>query len=186
LLYRKPHLYSTVPQFSNMPAWDDICNAAFSNAAFSTALPLGIASVGLYLYSKAKDQQEWFAKFKKPSWFISNPVGLSAVDLATLAPIGYAAHQICKTLPSSDRQWALGLYGAGLAVWLAGTQVFPKTKDLRCLALVTGSAAVVHGATAAAFYKLNENAGLMLVPLTAWMAYETVGVIAIMQANPGL
>jgi len=162
-------------------SWDDICNAAFP-----IAVPLGIAGLGWYLYMKTKDQQEWFDKLKKPSWVVSDPTIIATIDLATVAPIGYAAHQICKGVQSTDRQWALGLYGAGLAVWLAGIPCFVKNRDLRCWAGVTGLGAGVFGATAAAFYKLNENAGLMLVPLTAWLGYQTVGLIAIMQANPGL
>lgn len=37
-----------------------------------------------------------FQKIKKPSWCVKDPAIKAAVDLAAIAPIGYAAHLVFK------------------------------------------------------------------------------------------
>jgi len=163
-------------------AWtmDDI-----SSAALPIGIPLGIAGLGWYFYMQNPSQQEWIDKLKKPSWVITNPTIMAAIDLTTVAVAGYGSHQICKHIRTTDRQVALGLYGTGLLIWAASIPCFTQKKDIKAWAGFAGLAAGLFGASAAAFYKLDNNAGLMVAPLAAWLAYQTFGLVGTMQANPG-
>jgi len=155
-------------------------------AAFPTLLPLGIAGLGWYVYLNNKEQTEWFKKLKKPrcaSLLHDNPCLQLSLEVAFIAPIGYAAHVVCKQGVGNDRQLALGLYGAGLLVLAAGIPAFVKTKDLKCWAGVELLAAGAFGAAAGAFYKVNKTSGLLLAPLVVLLTYQGITFLAIMKAN---
>jgi len=159
--------------------WDCIYKTAL------TIAPVAITGLKWYLFLNKNDQLEWYEKIKKPSWCIKDPAIKAALDLAVVAPTGYAASLVFKEGRGSDLQTATALYGAGVLLYLAGIPAFVNTKDLKCWFGISALATAVSGATAAAFYKIDNNAGLMLVPLTVWMGFETLGLASAIQGNPG-
>jgi len=164
---------------SDAVPWDDI-----KKAALPVAVPIGILGAGWYYFMQQKDQQAWFKSLKKPSWMIENSQIVAVIDLAAIAPIGYAAHLVCKEARGNDRQIAFGLYGAGLLALIAGIPAYSRTKDLKCWFGVATLGSALFGATAFAFYKLNNTAGLLLVPWVAWSIYGAISLAGMLQANP--
>jgi len=158
--------------------WDEL-----GKAAFPILLPVGITGLGWYLYLQ-KDHQQSYEKLKKPSWTISSTKALLPLDLIAVAPVGYAAHLICKSVQGNDRTIALSLYGASLLSLVAGFSAFVKTTDMKCWLSVQTLAATLFGATAFAFYKIDRTSGLLLVPVTAWLTYGSIGMAATIRANP--
>jgi len=148
------------------------------------AAPVVKTGVGWYFHSKNQNLLDWFDRLKKPSWLITNPILTAALDLGTAIPIGYAAHLVSKEVRSNDRQIAMSLYGASFLVWMGSSYIYIRSKNLKSWLGILSLATGIFGATAAAFYKINKDAGLMLVPITAWYAYYAVGTMGIMQANP--
>jgi len=171
-----------MPVKQEICAWDDCCKGAFKILP-AIAIPIGIVGAGWYFYSKNKSQVEFASKLKHPSWMIKDQKVWAAIDLMVMAPIGYAAHTICKEAKGQDRKVALGLYGAGLSTSILGFYAFTKVKDVKCWFGICTLSAAIYGATAFSFYKLNQTAGLLLVPLTAWMAYVGVGYAATIQPS---
>lgn len=159
--------------------WEEI-----GKAAFPTLLPLGIAGIGWYWFTAKKDQELWYKSLKKPGWVMENPQAMSPLQLAVIAPIGYASHMICKEGRGTDRQIALGLYGAGLLTWAIATPAFGKTKDLKCWFGIKTLSAGIFGATAFAFYKINQTAGWLLFPLVIAETYAVASLAAMLQDNP--
>jgi len=148
-------------------------------------LPIGVTGLGWYLFSRKKEQQEWFEKLKKPNWYTTNPAISATLDLAVVAPIGYAARLALKEARGDDRRLALALYGASLLGFSVITiPTFMYTKDIKLWAGVTALTSGLFGATAFSFYKVNNTAGLLLIPAVAWFAYGAIGLFAMAQANP--
>jgi len=167
-----------------MPIKSDVDWEEVGKAAVPTLLPIGVMGLGWYYCSKRKDQELWFKALKKPSWIIDDQQITGALGTLAVAPIGYAAYLIGKEAGSTERQVAMGLYGAGLLASVAGIPAYAHTKDLSCWFGVSFLTAGLFGATAIAFYKLNETAGLLLAPLALWSAYGAVSMFATMQNNP--
>jgi len=159
--------------------WEEI-----GKIAGATIIPFGLCALSSYMWSRKKDQEIWFKTLSKPSWVIGDEKVCSLVGIAVAAPLGYASHLVCKHARGTERQIALGLYGAGLLTWAAGIPAFTQTKDLKCWFGVTTLLAGLAGATAFTFYKINETAGLLMVPMAAWCAYSSISMAALIQANP--
>jgi len=159
--------------------WDEVCKAAFP-----VLLPIGITGLGWYLYSQKKEQHAWIEKLKKPNWVITCPKKMALIDLIVVSPVGYAAHLVCKEATGNDRTVALSLYGASWLACVAGLSAVLNTKNLNCWFAVQTLSATLFGATAFAFYKRDRTAGLLLVPLTAWLAYGSLSMAATIRSNP--
>jgi tryptophan-rich sensory protein len=157
----------------------------FFKAGLPALVPIGVAGLKWYLFLNRTDQLEYMEKLKKPGGWSLTPGARAAIDLAVTAPVGYAASLIAREARGADRQWALGLYGTGILVYLAGIPAFLNTKDLKCWFGVTALATAISAGTAAAFYKIDQNAGLMMAPLAVWMGLETIGLARTINANPG-
>lgn len=168
-----------MPVKSNDIPWEEI-----GQAALPTLLPVGLFGLGWYIFSQKREQELWFKSLRKPSWVIEDKQICGPLEFAVMAPIGYASHLIMKEARASERQMALGLYGAGLLTWAAAIPAFSQTKDLKLWFGVSTLAAGLFGATAFTFYKVNNTAGLMVVPLAAWCAYGAISMFALMQHNP--
>jgi len=160
--------------------WEEI-----GKAALPTLLPLGIVGAGWWWFTAKRDQEQWYRSLKKPNWVMDNPQAMSPLQLAVIAPIGYASHMICKEVSlGNDRQIALGLYGAGLLTWAIAIPAFGQTKDLKCWFGIKALSTGIFGATAFAFYKINQTAGWMLFPLVIAEAYSMISLGAMIQENP--
>jgi len=161
-------------------AWDEV-----GKAALPTLLPFGVLGLGRYLCLQRKDQELWFKGLKKPSWVLENQEIGGVVGLAALAPVGYASYLIYKEVAGgTERQVALGLYGATLVSWLAGIPAYTQTKDMSCWFGASLLSTSLLGATAVAFHKVNETAGMLIMPMAIWSAYITLCMFATMQTNP--
>jgi len=170
-----------MPVKSENIQWDEI-----GKAAPSTLLPLGLTGLAWYIFAQKPDQSSWFKRLKKPNWVLDDEQTVAVIDLATIAPIGYAAHMICKEVvaKADDRKLALTLYGAGLASFALAIPIYTQTKDTSYWFGAALLSSGLFGATAYAFYKINPTAGYLLAPFVAWGAYGTISMFAIMQQNP--
>jgi len=168
-----------------MPVKSDVFGSDWCCKPAFIAAPLGITGVAWYFYLKNADQLDWFGKLKKPTFMVTNPTLAAVIDLATVAPIGYAASLICKEalVASGDRQTALRLYGASLLVWTASFPVYINSKNLNHWIGVMSLGTGVFTATAFSFYKINKDAAWMFAPLIAWFAYQTLGLMVTYQNN---
>jgi len=170
-----------MPIKSESIQWDEI-----GKAAGPTLLPIGVTGLGWYLVSQKQEQISWFKSLKKPNWVIEDTQTCAMLELAAIAPIGYASHLVCKEIiaKSDDRKLALTLYGVSLAALVAAIPAYLHTKDTSCWFGASLLNTGLFGATAFAFYKVNPTAGWLLAPWVAWGAYGTLSMFAIMQQNP--
>jgi len=172
--YTPPHDYTTSSSSSSFQSNDLLRIAGLTLIPFGT---MGAAFV--IMGDKAKENLEYYGKLEKPCWAITDPNTMIGLDVATLAPVGYAVHLITRDgCQSDDVKKALGAFGGVLGLYLLSTVAFSKSKDLKCWA---GAGFAVGGAAGLASYlfgKLDKTAGYLMMPFAAWCLFYSVQTMA--------
>ncbi|KAE9550876.1 hypothetical protein FO519_005921 [Halicephalobus sp. NKZ332] len=143
------------------------------NALLASLVPagLGVASV-----LSARPHHQYFRFLEsssKPKWADFAPAGYAALDLLTLSPLGYASYLVYKSgggFDYTDTAVALALYGTNL-LFAGATVPLLEKKNYKCLAINTSIVFGTALATAVAFYRIDEKAGLFVAPYAAWTAF---------------
>ncbi|CAD5207570.1 unnamed protein product [Bursaphelenchus okinawaensis] len=190
-----PYFHDTSPDFVGAPAgpasnvssimpyyWtsDDT-----RRAIIASILPIGAGVAGAAYIARDKEIDNVITSARKPHWAIKSRSTHSAIDLMTIAPLGYASYLVYKNgggFDYTDTTVALSLYGANVGLALVNIPLLKKS-NFQCLfynsLLVSGTAA----ATAYAFYKIDQNAGLWTIPYALWTAYYAFFGYAAYQLN---
>jgi len=166
----------------NMPFWT---SEDTRNALLSTLVPGGAAVAAFGLFVNDKDTVNWWNVQKKPKWAPTDVRLYSAIDILTLSPLGYASYLVYKNgggFDYSDTRVALGIYGANIMLALA-TVPLVKKRNLKCLFLNTSLLHLTATAAAVAFYKIDQRAGLWLVPYALWTAFYSYLTYSIWKEN---
>lgn len=165
-----------------MPFWS---REDTRSALLATLVPGGAAVVAFGLFVNDRDTVNWWNSQKKPKWAPTDVRLYSAVDVLTLSPLGYASYLVYKNgggLDYNDTRLALGLYGANIALALA-TVPLVKKRNLRCLFINTALLHLTATASAIAFYKIDNHAGLWLVPYALWTGFYAFLTYSIYNEN---
>ncbi|KAJ1373141.1 hypothetical protein KIN20_035480 [Parelaphostrongylus tenuis] len=145
-----------------------------NNAILSTLIPGAAAVAGFAAFAKDQEFVDWWTLFvKKPKWAPRDLFFYSAVDVLTLSPLGYASYLVYKYgggFENTDTRVALGMYGANMLLALSAIPIV-KSRDLSSL---WKTSVLVHltalGATYT-FYKINNEAGLWMIPYAIWTGF---------------
>uniref|UniRef100_A0A915EJZ9 Uncharacterized protein n=1 Tax=Ditylenchus dipsaci TaxID=166011 RepID=A0A915EJZ9_9BILA len=143
------------------------------NSALSTLAPVSVALVGASAIHGDKNLQSFFKSFHPPSWAIRDVRLYTALDVATIAPLGYASYLVYKNgggFDYSDTTAALGIYGLNLVSGLALIPAFKK-KNLKWIAINAGIVAATAIAASGAFGKIDKMAGYLIAPYALWTTY---------------
>jgi len=146
------------------------------NAALSTVAPVSVALVGASAIHGDKNLQGFFKSFRPPQWAIRDVRLYTALDVATIAPLGYASYLVYKNgggFDYSDTTAALGIYGLNLVSGLALIPAF-KNRNLKWIAINAGVVAATAIAASCAFGKIDKTAGYLLAPYAIWTTYYAV------------
>jgi len=151
---------------------DEWTSADWRNAAALTLIPGSCALVGMAFMLKDKSHMNWWEKAAKPSWAPTDVRVYSALDILTMAPLGVAAHMVCKTggCDNPDVKMALTSYAAMGGLMFLGIPCILK-HDMQLMSYSCLASTAAAALTTGLFYRINEKAGLMMVPFTAWMAF---------------
>ncbi|CAJ0594118.1 unnamed protein product [Cylicocyclus nassatus] len=168
-----------------MPFWS---NQDTRNALISTMVPAGAALTAFAVFARDKDVVNWWQNIKKPSWAPKDVRLYSVMDILALAPLGYASYLVYKNgggFDYTDTRFALGMYGANMALALA-TIPFVKKKCLGCLWKNTALVHLTAVGTAIAFYKIDQTAGLWMVPYALWTGFYAILTYSIHSENKAI
>lgn len=151
------------------------------NAAISTLVPLGAAVVGASAVHGDRNLQSFFKGFRPPNWAIRDTRLYTAIDVASIAPLGYASYLVFKHgggFDYTDTTVALSLYGVNVLSGLALIPTF-KTKNLKYIAWNACVLAATAVGTAVAYGKIDKSAGYFLIPYALWTSYYAAVAIAL-------
>ncbi|KAI1722427.1 tspO/MBR family domain-containing protein [Ditylenchus destructor] len=151
------------------------------NAAIATTIPIGAAILGASAVHGDRNLQSFFKGFRPPNWAIRDIRIYTALDLATIAPLGYASYLVYKHgggFDYTDTSVALGIYGVNIASALALIPNFKK-KNLKCISLNALAVAATAIGAAVAFGKIDKSAGYLLIPYALWTSYYAALAIAL-------
>ncbi|CAG9538831.1 unnamed protein product [Cercopithifilaria johnstoni] len=146
-------------------------------AVLFSLVPGSLALCAIASFSKEKNLVHWWSTLKKPNWAPKNPAIYGAIDLMTIAPLGYASYMAYKYgggFAYNHTKWAMALYG-GSMICAFITIPLVKGKNYVCFQLFRNSL-IMHltGAGAAfAFFKIHRKAGWLLVPYALWTGFYT-------------
>jgi len=143
------------------------------NALIASLVPAGLGVASVFSARPHHSYFRFLESSSKPKWADFAPAGYAALDLLTLSPLGYASYLVYKNgggFDYTDTTVALALYGTNLL--LAGATVpLLQKRNYKCLAINTGLIFGTALATAIAFYRIEEKAGLFLAPYAAWTGF---------------
>lgn len=150
------------------------------SAVVSVAIALAAGAVGGL--ATASSVTTWYAGLNKPAFNPPNAV-FGPVWTILYVVMALAAWRVWRAPATPPRRRALILYAVQLALNLAWSLIFfglrqPGFALAEVIALL---AAVV--ATAAAFWRIDRPAGLMMVPYAAWVTFATALNFAIWRLN---
>ncbi|KAK6045882.1 TspO/MBR family protein [Cooperia oncophora] len=153
-----------------MPFWT---NQDTRNAMVATMIPGGAAIAAFALFARDKETVDWWSNVvKKPDWAPTDVRLYSVMDILALSPLGYASYLVYKSggFDYTDTRLALGLYGANMALALT-TIPLVKKKNLGCLWKNTLLVHLTAAGAAYAFYKIDKQAGMWMIPYAVWTGF---------------
>ena len=124
----------------------------------------------------------WYASLAKPSFKPPNWI-FGPVWTALYVLMAYAVWRIMRMPPSPERRTALVLFFVQLALNAAWSWMFFEAHSPLLGLINIGPQLAVILATVVAFYKLDRDAALCLVPLAAWVAFASALNFAIWRLN---
>jgi translocator protein len=132
--------------------------------------------------SRSISTKVWYALLRKPRF---NPpkAMLPIVWTALDGALAVGAYRLARRPSTPERNRALGLFAANVAMITGWSRVFFGRHDLGAAAV--GSAAIAATATAyvAAARPVDRHAATSAVPLVAWVAFATVLSTAVWKMN---
>ncbi|PIO61768.1 TspO/MBR family protein [Teladorsagia circumcincta] len=144
------------------------------NAMVATMIPGGAAIAAFALFARDKETVDWWStQVKKPDWAPSDVRLYSIMDILALSPLGYASYLVYKSgggFDYTDTRLALGLYGANMMFALT-TIPLVKKKNLGCLWKNTLMVHLTAAGAAYAFYKIDKQAGMWMIPYAVWTGF---------------
>jgi tryptophan-rich sensory protein len=152
-------------------------------AALAATAIVGPALASLYDNpSRSLSTRIWYAVLRKPSFHPPKavfPIVWTALDSA----LAYGAYRIARQPNTPERNRALGLFAANVAMITGWTRLFFGRHNLGAAAV--GSAAIAATATAyvAAAKPVDRQAAASAMPLVAWVGFATVLSTAIWKMN---
>jgi len=132
--------------------------------------------------SRSLSTKIWYALLRKPRFIPPRsvfPIVWTALDGA----LAVGAYRLARHPSTPERNRALGLFGANVALITGWAKLFFGRHDLR--AATVGSAAIAATATAyaAAARPIDKPAAATAVPLVAWVTFATVLSAAVWKMN---
>ncbi|WKX89005.1 hypothetical protein Q1695_008563 [Nippostrongylus brasiliensis] len=167
---------------NKMPFWT---TQDTRNALISTMIPGGAAVAAFAVFVKDKEVVDWWSTVKKPDWASTDVRLYSAMDILTLSPLGYASYLVYKNgggFDYTDTRLALGLYGANVALALTTIPIVKK-KNLSCLWKNTALIHLTAAGAAYAFYTIDKNAGMLMIPYALWTGFYAFLTYSIYKEN---
>lgn len=143
------------------------------------AVPVALGA----LVGSVTSPDAWYAALTKPSW--NPPSWIFAPVWTTLyAAMGLAAYLVWRDLGWGRGRAPLGLFVAQLLVNLAWSPIFFGLHQIgwALFDIVILLALIV--ATAAAFWRVNRWAGLLMIPYIAWVSFATALNAELWRLNP--
>ena len=127
---------------------------------------------------------DWYAPLAKPSF---QPPGwaFGAAWTALYTLMGIALAAIANESPSRQRNVALALFGAQLALNFAWSPIFFGGGMIDLGLLVILGMTVLATMTTVAFWKIRPLAGALLIPYLAWLCIATALNHETGRLNPG-
>lgn len=152
-------------------------------AILFSLVPGGVALAALNALANDKNTLEFWKNCKKPNWAPDLRLH-GALELLTLAPLGYATYLVYKNggIEFTDTRAALGLYGANVALQLASIPLFKK-KDLKMFSWNCALKAATAAACSFAYYKIDKTAGMLMLPYTLWSSFCAFLTCAVSEQN---
>uniref|UniRef100_A0A0R3RKK9 TspO/MBR family protein n=1 Tax=Elaeophora elaphi TaxID=1147741 RepID=A0A0R3RKK9_9BILA len=136
-------------------------------------------------FRKEKNLIEWWNASKKPNWAPKNPVPYRIINIATMAPIGWASYMAYKYgggLAHNDTKLALSLYGGNMICAFLTVPLI-KRKNYHFLFYNTLIMHLAGAGAALAFFKIDHKAGLLLVPYVLWTGFYSCLAYAMSKMN---
>ena len=123
--------------------------------------------------SRSRSTRIWYALLRKPGF--NPPKAVFPVVWTLLdGALAFGAYRLARKPSTPQRNRALGLFAANVAMITGWSRLFFRRHDLGAAA--AGSAAIAATATAyvAAARPVDKPAAASAVPLVAWVAFATV------------
>ncbi|KAJ2941616.1 hypothetical protein O0L34_g14673 [Tuta absoluta] len=144
---------------------------------------------GLYFAGQVRDKDgkdtAWYDNLKKAPW--NPPKWVFGPAWTVLySGMGYASYLVWEECDgfTEDAALPLTLYGGQLLLNWAWTPIFFGLKDYKLALIEISVLGGAAAATAAAFFKVNQTAGLLMLPYLAWLGYATSLSYYIWKNNP--
>lgn len=155
------------------------------SAVASIAIALAVGAIGGF--ATASSVATWYAGLNKPAFNPPNAV-FGPVWTVLYILMALAAWRVWRADPANPakggrRRRALALYAIQLALNLAWSLIFFGLRQpaLALAEVVLLLAAVI--ASAAAFWRIDRPAGVMMIPYAAWVAFASVLNLEIWRLN---
>ncbi|KAH7727707.1 TspO/MBR family protein [Aphelenchoides avenae] len=139
-------------------------------ALLSTLIPATAGGLATYAFIRDPDHISFLKSARTPTWLPRNRLLYAALDVGTVAPLGYASYLVYRNgggFEYVDTSIALALYGATLGLGV-GTVGILKKQNFK---LLFGHTVLLHAmaaATAYAFYIIDKQAAYWIAPFSIW------------------
>jgi len=153
--------YSAPFSSHQVPFWS---SEDWRNVALASLIP-GSAAVVAYAVLRDDDSINWWMRAKKPDWAPTDRCMYGLMDTVAIAPLGYASYLIYKYGGTEDTtsRIALGLYGFNVLMMITNMPLL-KQRDHGTMFIHSTVNHLASVATAIAFYKINNEAGMWMIP----------------------
>ncbi|TPX33996.1 hypothetical protein SmJEL517_g03223 [Synchytrium microbalum] len=160
------------------------------NRPLSLIIAIAIPFVGALPATMATQPQlkkdGWYQSLKKPSWTPPNYL-FPPVWTFLYASMGYASFRIYDVIsesPSIDPTLPLALYATQLGLnWVWSPVFFGMHRADLGGVIILGLLGTIT-ATAVEFHKIDETAGLLMIPYIAWVSLASALNLSIWYNNP--
>ena len=125
----------------------------------------------------------WFQSLVKPGIF-PPPITFAIVWTILYIMIGFAVALICSAWGARGRILALVLFALHFIFNLAWTPVFFGMQQIEGGLIVIGMVLATLLLVIWAFWRVRRNAGLLLLPYLAWVAFATLLNYEFLRMNP--
>eukprot|EP01119_Soliformovum_irregulare_P007201 TRINITY_DN19597_c0_g1_i1.p1 TRINITY_DN19597_c0_g1~~TRINITY_DN19597_c0_g1_i1.p1 ORF type:complete len:184 (+),score=36.91 TRINITY_DN19597_c0_g1_i1:82-633(+) len=154
-----------------------------SNAIVSVAVPVAVGLAVGYLSNTTI--KTWYKDLKKPKF---NPPNWIFPPMWTTlyAMMGYSSHLVYRSLAVHPVAvpLALGAYWVQFALNLAWSPIFFRLNNIPLASIEIGGVVAAVAFTTRQFFKVDTNAGLMMLPYLGWVSFASYLTWSIWYLNP--